>query len=590
MDKAKFILSKKKVVEQYSKLTDLGVKVSYSYKTNNDVGHVLEELTDSEFSIHAAGEVDSISDKNKIWFFMQANGDDELGLIMDKGVRRFVIDNEIDLEVVLRVAKMKDVVIDLLIRMKFQEHRITAGKYFIYGLPANRVNEIISEIKDDKRIGKMGVHIHRKSQNAAEWEIKDELVDSLSVESLERVDIINIGGGLPIRYRTYTSEIMPYIYDKIREVKDWFGGEVYCEPGRFIAGPAVKLVCNVIQIQEGTLIVNTSVYNGVLDSHITDIRLLVDGEIGDEVEGESWKIKGNTPTRDDIFRYRVRLRDVKVGDEIVFLNAGAYNYTTDFCGLEKLGYVYEDDGFNNVKNNGKVVVVTSSQGCLGKNVGCEAGGKAVCDVAGVEYNVAEIPKDDFVEVNKKIERLEGDVFVGGDHSITYGLFKGSGADSLIIFDAHADCVNNFSPPTHEDFVRVLVEEGHVDASNVLIVGLRNVDPIEKKYLADKGIKYVYWGEVGCDLREEIKSFLQDVDRVYLSVDIDALDGEKYVGTGYPEKGGFELDALLELIKGVVDSKKVVRSDLVEVNPEKDVDGLTVGAGAEMLKVLGSDFK
>ena len=220
--------------------------------------------------------------------------------------------------------------------MKFQEHRITAGKYFIYGLPANKVNEIIHRLKDDNRIGKLGVHIHRKSQNAAEWEIKDELEDSLTKESLKRINIINIGGGLPIKYRTYTSEIMPYIFNKIKEVKEWFDGEVYCEPGRFIAGPAVKLVCNVIQIQEGTLIVNTSVYNGVLDSHITDIRLLVDGELSENESGDDWKIKGNTPTRDDIFRYKVRLKDVKVGDEIVFLNAGAYNYTTDFCGLEKL--------------------------------------------------------------------------------------------------------------------------------------------------------------------------------------------------------------------------------------------------------------
>jgi len=336
MNKAKFILSKKKVLEQYSKLTDLGIKVSYSYKTNNDVGHVLEDETESEFSIHAFPEVDLIKDKSKIWFFMQANSDDEIKSLLGKGIKKFVIDNEIDLENVLRSANTCNVVIDLLLRMKFQEHRITAGKYFIYGLSANRVNEIILNIGNNKNVNKLGVHIHRKSQNASEWEIKDELVDSLTVESLKRLDIINIGGGLPIKYRTYTSEIMPYIYGKIKEVVNWFDGEVYCEPGRFIAGPAVKLVCNVIQVQENTLIVNTSVYNGVLDAHITDIRLLVDGEISEDQEGENWKIKGNTPTRDDIFRYKVRLNNVKVGDELVFLNAGAYNYTTDFCSLAKL--------------------------------------------------------------------------------------------------------------------------------------------------------------------------------------------------------------------------------------------------------------
>jgi len=38
----------------------------------------------------------------------------------------------------------------------------------------------------------------------------------------------------------------------------------------------------------------------------------------------------------DIFRYCVFLPDKKVGDKIVFLNAGAYNFSTDFCNLEKI--------------------------------------------------------------------------------------------------------------------------------------------------------------------------------------------------------------------------------------------------------------
>ena len=152
----------------------------------------------------------------------------------------------------------------------------------------------------------------------------------------------------------------------------------------------------------------------------------------------------------------------------------------------------------------KVVVIPSSQGCLGKNVECEDGGKAICDEAGIDYSMAEVSDSDFGETTEMIADLEGDVFVGGDHSVTYGLYKKSGCDSLIIFDAHADCVNDFSPPTHEDFVRVLIEEGHVKAENIFIIGLRNVDPIEKEYLKDKKIKHHYWGEVGCELHSVIK--------------------------------------------------------------------------------------
>ncbi len=246
--------------------------------------------------------------------------------------------------------------------------------------------------------------------------------------------------------------------------------------------------------------------------------------------------------------------------------------------------------------NKKVIVIPSSQGCLGKNVGCEDGGKAVCEEAGVEFEVAEVSDSDFGETTEMIAGLDGDVFVGGDHSVTYGTFKSSGCDSLIIFDAHADCVNNFSPPTHEDFVRVLIEEGHVDPSNVFIVGLRNVDPIEKEYLKEKGIKHHYWGEEmasplsednGTGILAVIRDFLEGCEKVYLSVDIDALDGEKYVGTGYPEKEGFSLDQLKEFVKDVLRSGKVVRSDLVEVNPSKDKDGETVKAGGELLKILSA---
>ena len=64
--------------------------------------------------------------------------------------------------------------------------------------------------------------------------------------------------------------------------------------------------------------------------------MLVEGELKGEEEGKDYLIKGNSPTRDDIFRYKVKLKNPKVGDKIVFLNAGAYNYATDFFGYKKL--------------------------------------------------------------------------------------------------------------------------------------------------------------------------------------------------------------------------------------------------------------
>ncbi|MBT4166139.1 hypothetical protein HOE04_03820 [archaeon] len=594
--KARFVLNPLRVVEEYDRLKELGVKVSYSFKTNHEVGKVLDEISDSEFSVHNVEEIDMISGCSKIWFFTQAYSVEELKKIVGKGVENFVVDNEQDLGVLLECVKELDVKINLLLRMKFQEHRITTGKYHVYGMSARKVNEIILGIKDDSRIGKLGIHIHRKSQNASEWEIKSELEDSLCSEVIERIDIINLGGGLPVKYRTYTSEIMDYIFGKIREVVEWFGDkEVYIEPGRFIAGPAVKLECEIIQIQEGVIVVNTSIYNCALDSMLTDIRLLIEGEVE---EGDCFKIKGNTPTRDDIFRYDVKLSNPQVGDKIVFLNAGAYNYSCDFCGLKKLDTIEEK----------KIVGVPMSMGCLGKNVGCE---KAPLEILNCkDFSMIDIDENDFVKSVNTLEKVEGDIFVGGDHSITYPLFKGfaSGRENvgLIVFDAHPDCVNNFSPPTHEDYLRVLVEEGVVGCSQVLLVGLRKIDEIEKKFLGSRGIEYVCYsknrklnsltqknkgGGAHCfsdgdeDISSKIEEFLSKVDDVYLSVDIDVLNSKFAPGTGYVEEGGFGLDELVGFLKIVCGSCKVGRVDLVEVNPDKDVDGKTVESAKKILEIF-----
>ena len=53
-------------------------------------------------------------------------------------------------------------------------------------------------------------------------------------------------------------------------------------------------------------------------------------------KGQAYTIKGMTPDSMDILRYRVFLKKPKIGDKIVFLNAGAYTFSTDFCGLKKL--------------------------------------------------------------------------------------------------------------------------------------------------------------------------------------------------------------------------------------------------------------
>jgi len=340
MTNAKFILNWNIVEEQVKSLFDLGLSVSYSYKTNHEVGDVLQNLNlGTFFSIHSKDEIKMIKNKSKIIFFIQAESFEELEGIIHQGILNFVVDNEIDFNNILSVAKSLNVKINLSIRMKFQENRIGTGKYFVYGLPSKRVNELIIREKENKFIDKFGIHIHRKSQNTSEWEIISELNDSILSEVFDRLDFINLGGGLPVKYKSYSSDILNYIFKQLKETIEWLKErkvEVFIEPGRYIAAPSIKLETEIIQIQDKNIILNTTIYNCALDTILTGTKMIIEGELNDNEEGDYYLIKGNSPTRDDIFRYNVKLKNPKVGDKIVFLNAGAYNYTTDFFGYTKL--------------------------------------------------------------------------------------------------------------------------------------------------------------------------------------------------------------------------------------------------------------
>ncbi len=340
--KARFVLSRFKLLEQYNIIKNLSDGVSYSLKTNPVVGRILEELTDCWFSVHFIQSLDTIKDKGRITFIGQSWNEDELDVLFKKGVRSFIVDNERDLDTLLSYIKSRDYTINLFLRMKMKEYTIKTEKHFVFGMYSHQINELIPELRKNSKINKLGIHFHRKTQNISEWSLKDELKDVLNENTLNQIDLFNIGGGIPVKYKNHNDDVLPYIFDRIRELKEWLNGyniEIIIEPGRFIAAPCIKLETEIIGIYDNTIVINCSVYNSAMDTFVAHIRLLVEGELE---KGIPYTIKGCTPDSMDVFRYRVFLENPKIGDKIIFLNAGAYTYSTDFCNLEKLETVIEN--------------------------------------------------------------------------------------------------------------------------------------------------------------------------------------------------------------------------------------------------------
>jgi ornithine decarboxylase len=342
MNEARFILSKSKVLEQYCIMKGLADHVSYSFKTNIEVGKVLEEHTDSMFSVHTLDEMDLVKCTSRAWFIAQSLTEQELDCLFEKNIFGFIIDNLNDLNLLLDYLNKHHKKTNLLLRIRLRENTIHTGKYFVFGFYSQQINRLIPELRGNPNLNQLGIHFHRKTQNIAEWSLKEELQEAISSENFKLINIINIGGGIPCKYKNFRAEVMEHIFSKIRDLKLFLnqqGIQMIIEPGRFIAAPSVKLETTITNIYDNTIIVNCSVYNSAMDTFVAHIRLLVEGELE---KGISYTLKGSTPCSMDIFRYSVFLDNPKVGDRIVFSNAGAYNFATDFCNLKKLRTIIVD--------------------------------------------------------------------------------------------------------------------------------------------------------------------------------------------------------------------------------------------------------
>jgi len=344
--KPKFILSKKIVLEKYAKARELADIVSYSSKTNTIVTEILEDETYSMFSVHSISELKNIKDKSRIIFLAQGWNSGEINFLIEKGITFVVVDNIQDLETLKSFMINRKEKINLFLRLKLKENTLKTEKHFVFGFGSEYINKEILELKKLNFVEGIGIHFHRKTQNMAEWNLKKEIENVLDLGVLKKIDYLIMGGGLPSIYANTNVKVFEGIYSKIEEFREWlnsFGIKVINEPGRFISAPAVKLETNIRAIYENNIVVDASVYNSDLDALIVSVKLLVEGELlaskgvlPKGKGGKAYVIKGITPCSMDLFRYRVYLKNPRVGDKLIFLNAGAYNFSSEFCDLEKI--------------------------------------------------------------------------------------------------------------------------------------------------------------------------------------------------------------------------------------------------------------
>ena len=209
------------------------------------------------------------------------------------------------------------------------------------------------------------------------------------------------------------------------------------------------------------------------------------------------------------------------------------------------------------------------------------------DYGNIQHTVVATEMLEMVEkiTNELRKEKKPLVILGGEHLLTLGSYMSFPKNiGYVVFDAHYDLRNEYANTklSHAAYLRRIVEQR--GAENVVHVGARSFVKEELEFLKKNKInsisdKEVRLGNAGRQLKDSISTF----DELYVSIDLDVLDPAFAPGVGNPEAVGITSRELYDLVTSL-DNKKIIGSDVVELNPSFD-NGSTASLAAKMISTI-----
>jgi len=187
----------------------------------------------------------------------------------------------------------------------------------------------------------------------------------------------------------------------------------------------------------------------------------------------------------------------------------------------------------------------------------------------------ELPFGTMDEVVREIRRVAVEivargkfpVVLGGEHSITPPIVAAIAAKhpgmSVLQIDAHADLRDSFmgTPHNHACAIRRVLEYARCTQ-----VGIRSLSPEEAAAAPTLPTEIFY----DFNMRQHDDWIDRVVDSlsetVYITIDVDGFDPAIMPATGTPEPGGLTWYEALALLRRVIDTRRVVGCDVVELCP------------------------
>jgi arginase len=213
-------------------------------------------------------------------------------------------------------------------------------------------------------------------------------------------------------------------------------------------------------------------------------------------------------------------------------------------------------------------------------------------------------------VGETLTRSSFPLVLGGDHSVAIGTAGGVSEYhrqrgeriGLIWLDAHADmntpesspsgnvhgmplaCLVGMGPP---ELTELFGYKPKIAPQNTVIVGLRDVDQMEKPHVRESGVRAFTMRDID---ERGLRSVMEEAIRVagegtagiHLSLDMDFVDPKDAPGVGTPVRGGVTYREAHLAMEMICDCGRMLSMEVVEVNPVIDEVNRTADLAVELI--------
>ncbi len=175
------------------------------------------------------------------------------------------------------------------------------------------------------------------------------------------------------------------------------------------------------------------------------------------------------------------------------------------------------------------------------------------------------------------------IFLGGDHAVTFPIIQALavkyGPVNILHFDAHPDLYDNFenNPRSHASPFARIMEVGL--ARSLVQVGIRTLTKHCREQAERFGVEIVPMPNFSPDKVPVLSGPL------YISLDLDGIDPSQAPGVAHPEPGGLTVREVLAVISRQV--APIIGADIVELNPARDVGGVTAILAAKLVREIAA---